>query len=263
MRFERQLALTVTLALAPVAGGCATVERFFSHGDGKVTETPAGRCLDLVPEYALHPVRACETAASYELLAGPRQLRLDKVRYQHELRERLLQFARRTAYPWRTLGQATIEVWMTAPLTEPEAASTVAVVKGPGGNFAVHLTLSPDGWQVVPENVVWLGKDGYPSLQAKRLGTVLVVPRGEVTEARLARFLAGVDAGAVPRDAWTPLELAVVPFAETAAARALMTRPGARAVLADVQLIPAGEREGAKAKAFEFAFASGAPAATH
>ena len=83
----------------------------------------------------------------------------------------------------------------------------------------------------------------------------LVVPRGEVTEAQLARFLAGADVGGVPRDAWTPLKLSVVPFSETATARRLRARQGARAVLADVLLLPAGEREGAKAKAFEFAFA--------
>jgi hypothetical protein len=237
--------------------GCSTIAPFFfgRAGDGKRVAIADGQCVELVPEYALHRVRACENKTHYFVEAPGRTLTVAKDEFRTRLRDGILQFTRATPYPWLTLRDARIEVWITTGIVAPAEAAFVAVVLSEGGNFLVRLPIEPDEWTVAPEHMAFLGKARYPSRLAKRVGALALQPRPGATPASVAAALA--ESGVLARSAaagWAPVLLKTAAFGEPLVARQVMVGPLARQAFQTVDYLPDGEREGAKALAYVFAF---------
>jgi len=213
--------------LVSLACGCASLDGLFK-GDGKKVVTSDGQCLALVPESPSQGVLACENAARYTLRAGEWAKSYEKTAFRKQLRERVVSFVRGTAYPVAALKDATLEVWIEAPLFGDAEAALAVVVRAPAGNFVAALPLDADHWQMSPEAVTWLGREAYPSRAAKKLGHVAVHETNGSYVVKAA------------------------PFTEMRTAAALMKEPGAKALRRRVELLPAGAREGAKARAYVF-----------
>lgn len=209
------------------ACGCASLDGLFK-GDGKKVVTSDGACLELVPESPNQGVFACENAARYTLRAGGWVKSYEKSAFRNELRERIVSFVRSTAYPFAALKEATLEVWIEAPMLGAADAALAVVVRSPAGNFVAALPLDADEWHVSPEKVTWLGRESYPSRAAKKLGHLAV------------------------HETKGSYVVKAAPFTEMRTASLLMKEPGAKAAQRRVELLPAGAREGAKARAYVF-----------
>lgn len=248
-------------AVAAAAGsGCVSFQHLF-RGDGRVVQTAHGTCVDLTPENATMPVHACESATTYDFRVVSELSSYPKAKFQTQLRERLVAYARASHYPWKKLGDAIIEVWVQAPVFRPRDTELIAVVTGPGGNFLVRLPLNPAHWTVDTERVALLGHDLYPSFLARRAGWVSVAPKPLVAKDKLEEYLGtlavfqGVRPPArIAQAGPGVVTVAVEPFAEPMVANAILRDRRAREFVQAVELLPAGEPEGSKAKAFSFPF---------
>jgi hypothetical protein len=249
----RKSTLTAGLVLASFgAAGCSTMGAWSdARGDGKVMQKGDVTCLDLIPEVKQTPVRACETPSAYDVIVGVARFTYDKRTTRQHLREGVARLVSGSAYPVRSLAAARVELWINAPVFAPEAAHFIAVVMSPGCNFALPLPLDQRAWTFDRSAVQLLGRDGYPSLQAKRAGQIVVEAAGGATPARFADFLARQGFLADNANASFPVaQLNVPAFSESLAARTLTGPKSASLYVANVRMVAAGDKEGAKARAF-------------
>lgn len=227
----KNFASVVALLLATQLWSCASLPKFFDHGgDGKVTHTEAGSCVNLTPENGMHPVAACHMHDTYQVRAVDRRIEMAGAAFRGHFRERVLQFLRTTSYPWQTLTDAEVEMWLVAPIFAPESAYFMGVVKSRGGNFAVRLDLEPSRWRLESEAFQWLGNESYPSRGAKQAGLLQVSSRNGTTLVRTRAF------------------------GERAEAERLSKATVAANPLRDVRLVAAAEPEGARAAVYRFPF---------
>lgn len=244
---------------------CISLPKLFNRGDGDLVKTANGDCVNLTPESKLHAVAACDSSDVYEVVAPGRHWRMAGGTFRKLLRERLMQFVVRSNYPWKTLSDGQIVVFIVAPTFAPERAYFVAEVTGSQGNFAVPLDLMPDRWMIDDDTVLWLGKEAYPTSKAKRAGVLQLSGRNHLRRGALMQF---VDASGVSTlltasggkavrsvtDGGQVVVLKTAPFAELAVASRLTAQPSAPFHIQQVELVPAGEPEGSRAAIFRFPF---------
>lgn len=234
--------------------GCTTLGQNQWGGDGKVVQTAHGLCLEMTPEMAAHRVAVCEAPDQKSfavIIPGREPTVYPKDRVQALLSERLYQLLRGTPYPQSELAGAVVELWVVAPVFAPEAAYFTAFVQARGGNFTVRLPLDPGAWAPEEADVALLGTEVYPSKAARRAGRVVVTARPHVRAVDFAEFLtknglSGVGTG-------SSVELRTGVFGEEGAARRLLTAQQAAYFVQAVELEPAGEKDGSKARALAFA----------
>ncbi len=252
------------VALSLALGACAYHQAATAPvGDGHVVQKGEVTCVYPSPENQLTPLSACELKTDYVVTAGDQKMSWSKASFQRAFRERFWQFIRGTDYPWKTLGDGTVQFWLEAPLFTPEKAYFVAVVMGRGGNFSLELPLDPASWRMGEAGLAWLGQDRYPSLAALRTDRLVVTPLATVSPARLRAYVeatgaleertAGGDPAVVNvKGDGTALELDTAPFSAGTVATRLLRPKDARFVLADVRSLPAGDLAGYKSPAFTF-----------
>ncbi len=243
----------VLLLAVLAASGCASLPTSQWAGDGKIVQTANGLCKEMTPESVQHRVAICESPdqKSFAVLAPGRPPTVfPKKAARTLLRERLSQFLRSTPYPPQELLGATVELWVVAPVFAPEEAYFTAFVQAKGGNFTVRLSLDAQSWAPEEKDVALLGKDAYPSRAPRRAGRVVVTARPHVSEADFQAFLAAN--GLKGEGAGGSIELRTGPFGEESAARVLLKARQAKYFVQSVELEPAGERDGAKARALAF-----------
>lgn len=239
-----------------------------AEGDGKLAVSSQGHCLTLNPEYRLHLVRACEDARHYIFHVAGQEYRYDKQIYRARLREALVQMLRQGEYPWQTLGEARIEVWLRAPLWQPEQAGVAVAVLGRAGNFAAFLPLAPEQWDFSGERLLLLGAGRYPSSQARQAGLVSLQARAGADQERALEFLEQAIerySAQRPGDAptlnyevdasqWPIVHLHTRAFSETTLVMALRGAPRADLYVAQVGLQPVPERNEMRGLLFRFSF---------
>jgi hypothetical protein len=239
-----------------VLAGCVTTKKAGWSGDGKLVQTAAGVCLEMTPESAYHRVAICESPdqKSFAVLAPGREPTVfPKDRAQALLKDRIGQLLAGTAYPAAQLNGATIELWVVAPVFAPESVYLTAFVKARGGNFSVRLPLEPEAWAPQVGDVALLGDEVYPARTAHKAGRVVVTARPHVRADEFRQFLR--DNG-LSGQGDASVELTTAAFGEEAPAKALLKAKHAKHFVQAVELEPAAETDGAKARALAFTVTS-------
>ena len=252
------LLVILPLLLSGLLGACAHRTRVgdiqrATVGDGIWEPTIDWHCLELLPELQLHRIRACESLKAYTFDFVGQKFIVNKQVFMQRLRKVVTRLLQSTAYPWRSLNDAEIEVWLVAPVFVPETVQFVAVVLSQGGNFAVRLPRDSKLWSPSLSDLSVLDKSRYPSMDGRQPGMVLVQASPaaikEQTLARLKLLALKIDA-----QQWPLITLYTQAFAEIGLARAILQMPRSATGVNAVSLLPAGEPEAARGLAFRFDF---------
>ena len=135
-----------------------------------------GTCLEATPESALHPLRACLEPDRYVFISAGMRREYVVVAFREALKQEVTRILRRSHMPAALVSESHAEIWLIAPLFTPERPSLLAVIRTPQGNFALGLDLDIAAWSDVPQRVLWLGSEGWPSLVAREAGRLEVLP---------------------------------------------------------------------------------------
>lgn len=166
------------LGILLLSAGCVTPAPQVERGNAKVVQTKHGTCTILAPENHLHPsLVACDEAQHYTFTSGARHFNYDKTFFQTRFRERLEALLAFSAYPRQALAECRVEIWMLAPVFYPEQARLLAVVLGPGGNFALPFPVDLGTWGYGTDQLLLLGSERWPTLVAHRAARLEARPQ--------------------------------------------------------------------------------------
>ena len=242
-----------TAATVGLLAGCASLPFQNWLGDGKLVQRQDGSaCLELTPESDAHRVAACQRGAVFLVYAPGKNYVYKQKDLSETFRERLIAYLRGTGYTPAGLQGATVELWVVAPVFAPETTHFVAAVLAPGGNFSVELPLELADWRVETDQVALLGKERFPSREARQAGTLWVEAQGMARPREFASYLAqrGFGPGVTTGDSVVAIK--TLPFGEKAAADRLLATRAGRALIAGVDVPHAGAKDAAMARALIF-----------
>ena len=220
-------------------------------------------CVQLAPENGLHPIYACEYNKTYQLRVVDRWLRYQKAEFHEKFTQHLVSFFSRSALPGAHLASSEVNVWLAAPLFEPERAFLVAVVEVDGGRLTVRLPLEIELWALSGDSVAWLGRAPYPSQNPRRIDRLLLYAQPTITKNGLREYLVNqsllqqrgahgtVRIKKIHGDG-TALALETEPFAAPLFARILRNTKDYERYISRIDYVLADSQELYRVKAFNF-----------
>lgn len=250
----------LVLCAVPLLTSCAHIPGLWSKqralvGEGIVTRTDTVHCLNLLPENALHRIIGCETPSSYTVLApGQRSMVLAKAKFKQLVRAQVRRALEASVYPTQLLGDTELEIWLLAPVFEPEKLQWVIVVNGMQRNFALHLPFNPQDWDSYRTQPLLLGSARYPSRQSWQAGVVLLEANSFVSRQATVTYLAQFAHRQLDTKMWPLVKMHIRSFAELDMLRLIQKSPDVRDYLLRASTIPAGEAEAVRGLLYRFAW---------
>jgi len=242
-------ALSVSWLLSACLGQYPTT----NEHDASLVASSSG-CVTIDDENAFHLVKACETARNYVVQVRENQIQFDKRLFQFQLANQLGRLLHGSdSLSASILHEASVDIWLAAPVLQPESVYLVAVLHTDPGTITVDLPFTTnatvtDG--IRGEQIAWLGRGHYPTAAAWHIDRLILLPQPTVTPERLKRFLnqSGV-LGLSDKDGHqlvqkihgdgTVLRLETLPFAAAKIQTALKNAPLSAEILARVDYEPA------------------------
>ena len=259
MRTIRRTLFGVTAIL--LLSGC--INGLLQNPEDPAVHRDANNCLNITRENALHPVFGCEYERSYQVRVIDKVTNYGKREFQGRFNDHLMRFFARSALPQVNLVGSRVDIWLAAPVLEPEEAFFTAVVASSDGNVSIRLPLSLDAWAITGDNVAWLGKDVHPSPRSMRTDRLILAPQPFFTPQKLNRFLS--EAGILTRSDklgrplvrkvsgdGTVIRLDTLPFGAPQLVRFIQGVPDVKQSLATINYETAPGVDTYQAKVFRF-----------
>jgi len=245
---------------------CVLKNDMSTENDGKSYMTNRGLCHNINPGSQLHPVIFCEKQSALTLQVLNTKFSLDKRGLEKEIHLQLKSLVMATDIDPQYLSSAEIDVWISAPVLQPERAQLIVVVKGPAMGFAVFLPPDMKHWDFLSSSILQLGASGYPSMQTWKSGRFVMAADRSIRNGDWQSFEAELKASAGLTPAGLPrikravysgegIVVETEQFSETFVASFLQqSKLGKKYKLRPVW-IPASERDSYKAKGYSFKLA--------
>jgi hypothetical protein len=245
---------------------CSTIScsQFFLRSPGDpVLNRDSDPCYNISRENAQHPIIICERERSYTVQVVDKKFRFSKGEFQARFYDHLRNFLYRSAAPQKSLRGMSVDIWLAAPVFEPDAAEWVAVVSTDEGFLAFRLPLPLEHWTMNSANAVWLGSEDHPTLRAIRTDQVIITPQPGLAPANALKFIETSGVGARRDILGRPIvqrivgdgsmiRLDTLALGAPQVARAISRSADARSHLMAVNYSTAGGRDSYQAKVFRF-----------
>ena len=145
------------------------------------SEIAFGSCIKFPRDAEYATVEVCEHSDSYSFRIGDHTQGFLK----EEFSQRLSTAARNWLSSHGQLASlpksSNMQIWMTVPMANPEAAQPRALIQTSGGWISFWFDLNKEDWEFEDHESAILGKESYPTSYGHRPATVFVQSHPETT----------------------------------------------------------------------------------
>lgn len=173
----------VCILSALLLNGCFLKNMRPTANEVTTITTSDGICNYVNPGSPLHPVFICDQKETVVLQIMKERFALNKVNLEKEVLNQLRSLVLASDIDPKHIGNATVEIWVAAPVLKPQEAHLVVVVKGAALSFAVFLPADMRHWDFLSSPAVQLGESGYPSLEIWKTGRVVMASDRSISNA--------------------------------------------------------------------------------
>lgn len=153
------------------------------------SEVVLGACVKFPRDAEIPAVEVCELDNSYSFQIGDVMRRFDKATFANR--------AKIAASEWLASADesvsmdlsSSIQIWMTVPMANPEAAQPRMIIPTSKGNVSFWLDLESNDWIFQDRESAILGKMHYPDTFGHRPGIILVEAKPGIDRYELEQSL--------------------------------------------------------------------------
>mgnify|MGYP006274980163 CR=1 FL=1 len=175
------------IVLSLINSACSA---FFRHSPSDpVLNRESDPCYNLSKENAQHAIKICELERSYAVKVLDRSFEFNKAEFQARFYDHFRSFLYRSAAPQKAIHGMTVDIWLAAPVFEPESPEWVAVVATGEGFLSFRLPLLLENWTMSGANAVWLGSEDHPTVRAIRTDQIIVTPQPSIAPTEALKFI--------------------------------------------------------------------------
>jgi hypothetical protein len=188
------------LILLSTLASCVFKREDLMTNDGTSFTDENGVCHNVNPGSQLHPVILCENKDALTIRVLKNLTSIDKKLLEKTIHQQLKSLVNATDIDRKYLSSADVDVWISAPVLDPEQAELVVVIKGKMMGFAVFLPIDLKHWDFLSSSVVQLGASGYPSMQTWKSGRFVMAANRSIKNADWLNLKQDLkaEAGATP-----------------------------------------------------------------
>ncbi len=258
MKFKRKnLRVNLRIAflavpLSWVGLGCTELRTFAQLNPADVIARASDSpCVVITKGQPLQEVKACDHETHMEIIAPNWVRSYRKSDIHRTVNELYGQFETNPKLGPHGLTGAGADLWLDVALTDPNDVRFVVLFRTQDGMVLVREPLDLSRWHINKDALIFIPEFEYPSMKARKMGVVQVVPYFDVTAQHLESFLDSFEKKSSIRSfsvegVWPYLTLRTTPFTETKLIRRLGQNAQFRDLIRQVIFVPAAEREGAK-----------------
>lgn len=153
------------------------------------SEIAFGSCIKYPREAETPTVEVCEHADSYSFRIGDHTRGFLKDDFARQISSAARVWLSRHGHQATLTRTASIQIWMSIPMANPEAAQPRALIETSAGLISFWFDLNKLDWEFDDNESAILGADKYPASYGHRPASVLVQAHANISTDTVERLL--------------------------------------------------------------------------